>query len=431
MPLNNTSSCDNPIAYRSFSNTDSFTMDVNYYNGVSYTIYLGGAGGNGANAVPFNGGGGGGGGGGSASINFVGYQNSFFTISLSGSTISVYDGATTLLISATHGSNGNFLSGGTAGSSYINASAQGSTGGSQYSAGNGGGGYFSPSGAAGGGGGGRGGFSVSENGGNGSAVSGGSGQSDGFPGDGGNGGSPTSGLTYGAQGADGGQTSGGGGGGGGAKTNVQYDFGSGGIGGKGFFQICQNSSPPPPTPSPTPSPAPSPSPSCVVAGTKLILPHEEKNVEEVAVGDFVLGLGENDSQYFEIEKIEISPQSSIVKLITKSNFLVCSDTHCVYSIDAGVFKHAINLTKDEKILTPYGIEQVVSVELDEPQNVYQIILKNKGSYYANNILSHSQHSHPIFIERQSFHVPPSLENNKYLNISHKWNIILSKIKDEH
>jgi hypothetical protein len=139
--------------------------------------------------------------------------------------------------------------------------------------------------------------------------------------------------------------------------------------------------------------------SCVVYGTKIHTSiNETINVENLKVGDYVLGLnGSNNFTKYKITKISESHSEQIYKLSFSNNTLECSESHCVFSpLDSG-FKQSLELNTNKILKCIDKNHKIDTIEILPPKKVVKLELQNNGCYFANGVLSHSQDKHPDFV----------------------------------
>ena len=138
--------------------------------------------------------------------------------------------------------------------------------------------------------------------------------------------------------------------------------------------------------------------SCVIFGT-LVRTSETTNeyVENLKPGDFVYGLESLDVyKMYEIEQKLITQNQSVLCLQTDTNSLTCTESHCVFSFTDNNFRFIWQLKPGDYIQSFEGIERVVSVVNKGQQSVVTLRLKDKGTYFANNLLSHTQLENPNY-----------------------------------
>jgi hypothetical protein len=168
--------------------------------------------------------------------------------------------------------------------------------------------------------------------------------------------------------------------------------------------------PTPVSPSPIPT-SPTPSPSCVIYGTKIKISEQDSvNVEELKVGDKILGLNSDfEHEYFIIENISYSIGEVIYKLNFENRFLTCSESHCIFIQNNEIFKHAYAIKKTDQVRFFDGLYNIKSIEILKPAPVISLKLSNDGCYFANDVLSHTQIGHPNLIVKKYSQSPVALQ----------------------
>ena len=140
--------------------------------------------------------------------------------------------------------------------------------------------------------------------------------------------------------------------------------------------------------------------SCVIYGTEILIDENSgAPIESFKVGDFVLG-NETPTLYkfYEIEQIIISNGEPIYTFTLDNGLnLSCSESHCLFIPVKNTSISAYKLQKGDSLLTKFGAAIITDITIGEPQPVIGLRLKDGGCYYANNILSHSQLSHPSMV----------------------------------
>jgi len=101
--------------------------------------------------------------------------------------------------------------------------------------------------------------------------------------------------------------------------------------------------------------------------------------------------------HFSISEIIHANGESIYKLIFGDNYLRCSESHCLFDNNSSAFKHAYELNVGDAIKTSNGNILIEKIEIEKAEPVIGLVLKDNGCYFANNLLSHSQNTHPSFI----------------------------------
>lgn len=115
----------------------------------------------------------------------------------------------------------------------------------------------------------------------------------------------------------------------------------------------------------------------------------KKFIEEYNIYDYEI---ETDEGFVDIEKLLVTIEYEKYFIKTKKNLtLYCADNHILFDENYNE-KYAKNFKKYDKIITKYGIDEIVEVtSTNENENMFDLQLtdNSKHRYYTNDILSHN------------------------------------------
>ena len=121
-------------------------------------------------------------------------------------------------------------------------------------------------------------------------------------------------------------------------------------------------------------------------------------IEDVKIDDSVVGLDENlNHSLFQIDEIIHAQGESIYKISFDDKNISCSESHCFYEVSTQVFKHAFELKTGDMIKGFDANFEITKIDILQSEPVIGLVLNNNGCYYTNDLLSHSQNTHPSFI----------------------------------
>ena len=137
--------------------------------------------------------------------------------------------------------------------------------------------------------------------------------------------------------------------------------------------------------------------SCFVAGTKVLTPSGDKNIEEFKVGDDVLAYDHKDNT------VKTSKVTKVFKHINKKygelylsngTKLLVTDVHRFYSVDKKDYVRAGKLKVNEKLLVNNGkntetVTVTKYIKSAAKADVYNITVKDFNNYFADKILVHN------------------------------------------
>jgi hypothetical protein len=110
-------------------------------------------------------------------------------------------------------------------------------------------------------------------------------------------------------------------------------------------------------------------------------------------------IGANLYSHFDVERLTYSIGEATYRIVYNESELICSESHCVYSVNAKNFKKVYELTTNDKLKLSDGEVEIQSIQILKPQPVIGVFLSNGGCYFANRILSHSQNVLPNFVTK--------------------------------
>jgi hypothetical protein len=140
--------------------------------------------------------------------------------------------------------------------------------------------------------------------------------------------------------------------------------------------------------------------TCVIPGTKILTESGDVNVENISIGDWVIGVNElGDKSEYQIVDIKISSNEPIYVITHELGVITCSESHCIYSEDS--FKNAYSIKVSDTLKHINGNPKVKSIEIQRPKLVIGPRLANGGCYFADGLLVHSQDTHPDYVKTKT------------------------------
>ncbi|MCX6112306.1 MAG: Hint domain-containing protein [Proteobacteria bacterium] len=137
--------------------------------------------------------------------------------------------------------------------------------------------------------------------------------------------------------------------------------------------------------------------SCFVAGTKVLTPSGDKNIEDFKIGDDVLAYDHKDNvvKTSKVTKVFKHKNKKYGELyLSNGSKLLVTAEHRFYSVDKKKYVRADKLKADEKLLVNNGkntetVTVTKYVESVAKADVYNITVKDFNNYFAEKILVHN------------------------------------------
>ncbi|WP_170315030.1 polymorphic toxin-type HINT domain-containing protein [Saccharibacillus brassicae] len=132
--------------------------------------------------------------------------------------------------------------------------------------------------------------------------------------------------------------------------------------------------------------------NCFTAGTKVQTDEEEKNIEDIEVGDKVLSKDENNPDgelaYKEVTALYRNQRDDIIKLHVGEQVIETTDNHPFW-VEGKGWVFADELQMGDKLQKADGsnltIDKVEFIKLDKPVTVYNFTVAEYHTYYVTNL----------------------------------------------
>ncbi|MFH1231461.1 MAG: HEAT repeat domain-containing protein [Planctomycetota bacterium] len=134
---------------------------------------------------------------------------------------------------------------------------------------------------------------------------------------------------------------------------------------------------------------------CLLPGSKILIEDNKSvNIEDIKVGDKIIGFDEKTSQTKLVKVAKVfkhKNKGGYYRIFLENGWqLEVTGNHPVY-IASDICKRADNLKVDYTILTKCGLIKIVKIEfIPKPSVVYNLEVSNTHNYFANGILVHNK-----------------------------------------